>query len=165
LALAVGEPLAQHGDRGGVEGHHPFAVELSERHPQPGPGRPEVHDGIELQLEQHGGWRRRSALAWNFISAITFLIGALTAYGLSERVEVAYLLPFAAGNPIHISAADLLPEIARSCRAQPRYRTTAVTRAAPRPTARIDRERQFHETLVDGRVTQALFATVAWLSS
>ena len=59
----------------------------------------------------HSGWRRRSALAWNFASALTFLLGALIAYGMAEHVEVSYLLPFAAGNFIYIAAADLLPEI------------------------------------------------------
>ena len=59
----------------------------------------------------HSGWQRRSALAWNFASALTFLLGALMAYGLADRIEVAYLLPFAAGNFIYIATADLLPEI------------------------------------------------------
>jgi len=59
----------------------------------------------------HSGWRRRSALAWNLASGLTFLIGALLAYSVSEHIEVAYLLPFAAGNFVYIAAADLLPEI------------------------------------------------------
>lgn len=59
----------------------------------------------------HSGWRRRSALAWNFASALTFLIGSLIAYGVADHIEVAYLLPFAAGNFMYIAAADLLPEI------------------------------------------------------
>lgn len=59
----------------------------------------------------HSGWRRRSALAWNFASALTFLLGALIAYALAAHIQVAYLLPFAAGNFIYISAADLLPEL------------------------------------------------------
>ncbi len=60
----------------------------------------------------HSGWQRRSALAWNFASALTFLLGSLVAYAAADHVEVAYLLPFAAGNFIYIAAADLLPEIA-----------------------------------------------------
>lgn len=60
----------------------------------------------------HSGWQRRSALAWNFASALTFLLGSLLAYAVADHVEVAYLLPFAAGNFIYIAAADLLPEIA-----------------------------------------------------
>jgi zinc and cadmium transporter len=61
----------------------------------------------------HGGWRPRSALLWNLASALTFLVGILLAYFLAEHLEVAYLLPFAAGNFVYIAAADLLPEITR----------------------------------------------------
>jgi zinc and cadmium transporter len=59
----------------------------------------------------HSGWQRRSALAWNFASALTFLVGSLIAYAVAGHIEVAYLLPFAAGNFVYIAAADLLPEI------------------------------------------------------
>lgn len=62
----------------------------------------------------HSGWHRRSALVWNVVSASTFLVGSLVAYGLAEHVTVAYLLPFAAGNFVYIAAADLLPEITRT---------------------------------------------------
>jgi zinc and cadmium transporter len=59
----------------------------------------------------HSGWSRRTALAFNFLSALTFLIGSLLAYFAARRVEVAVLVPFAAGNFIYIAAADLVPEI------------------------------------------------------
>jgi zinc and cadmium transporter len=59
----------------------------------------------------HGGWNRRSALLWNFISGITFLLGALTAYVVSFRFDVAGLILFGAGNFIYIGASDLVPEI------------------------------------------------------
>jgi len=62
------------------------------------------------------GWKVRSALMWNFVSALTFLVGAFCAYGLAEHVDVAYLLPFAAGNFVYIAAADLLPEISSDSR-------------------------------------------------
>lgn len=57
------------------------------------------------------GWTPRSALLWNFVSAVTFLLGALCAYGSADHIDVTYLLPFAAGNFVYIAAADLLPEI------------------------------------------------------
>lgn len=60
----------------------------------------------------HSGWSRRRALVWNVLSASTFLLGGLIAYALSDTLDVAVLLPFAAGNFIYIGAADLLPEIA-----------------------------------------------------
>ena len=73
----------------------------------------------------HCGWKTRSALLWNFLSALTFLVGALIAYGLAEHIEVGYLLPFAAGNFIYIAAADLLPEITSEPRTRGKLKTTA----------------------------------------
>jgi zinc and cadmium transporter len=74
----------------------------------------------------HSGWRRMSALLWNFASALTFLAGALIAYALADRIDVAYLLPFAAGNFIYIAAADLLPLLAAQTRARDKLETTAA---------------------------------------
>ena len=59
----------------------------------------------------HGGWERRRALFYNVLSALTFLVGGLVAYGASLRVDVSFLVPFAAGNFIYIGAADLIPEV------------------------------------------------------
>jgi zinc and cadmium transporter len=72
----------------------------------------------------HSGWQRRSALAWNFASALTFLVGALIAYGMADHIDVAYLLPFAAGNFIYIAAADLLPEITSESRTRDKLETS-----------------------------------------
>ena len=65
----------------------------------------------------HSGWGRRRALAFNVLSALTFLAGCLVAYGVSGRVDVAVLLPFAAGNFLYIAMADLLPQLASGDRA------------------------------------------------
>lgn len=61
----------------------------------------------------HGGWSGRSALLWNFLSALTFPLGGFLAYYLSEEQEmdVSFLIPFAAGNFVYIGATDLIPEI------------------------------------------------------
>ncbi len=59
----------------------------------------------------HGGWRKGRALAYNFLSALTFLIGGLTAYAISQRFDVSFLVPFAAGSFVYIAASDLIPEI------------------------------------------------------
>ena len=59
----------------------------------------------------HSGWKTRSALAYNVASALTFLIGGLVAYVLADAIDVAFLLPFAAGNFVYIAAADLIPQI------------------------------------------------------
>jgi zinc and cadmium transporter len=59
----------------------------------------------------HGGWNKGRALLYNFLSALTFLLGGLFAYAASYTADVIFLLPFAAGNFIYIAAADLIPEI------------------------------------------------------
>jgi zinc and cadmium transporter len=59
----------------------------------------------------HSGWSRRAALAFNFLSALTFLVGGLLAYFVAQAMNVAFLVPFAAGNFVYIAAADLVPEI------------------------------------------------------
>jgi len=62
----------------------------------------------------HGGWGRRRALALNVLSASTFLVGGLVAWSLSFRIDVGFLVPFAAGNFLYIGASDLVPEVNRS---------------------------------------------------
>ena len=59
----------------------------------------------------HSGWSRRRALAWNLLSALTFPLGAVLAYGLSRSFDVAGLVLFGAGNFLYIAASDLVPEI------------------------------------------------------
>jgi zinc and cadmium transporter len=59
----------------------------------------------------HSGWSKRAALAFNVLSALTFPLGGLIAYLLSGGIDVAWLLPFAAGNFLYIGAADLIPQL------------------------------------------------------
>jgi zinc and cadmium transporter len=59
----------------------------------------------------HGGWERRQALFYNLLSALTFFVGGIVAYVASFRLDVSFLVPFAAGNFIYIGAADLIPEV------------------------------------------------------
>lgn len=59
----------------------------------------------------HGGWTSRRALFYNLLSALTCLAGGLVAYASSARLDVTFLLPFAAGNFLYIAAADLIPEV------------------------------------------------------
>ncbi|MGH0036540.1 MAG: ZIP family metal transporter [Myxococcota bacterium] len=59
----------------------------------------------------HGGWRKSTALLLNLLSGLTFLVGGLVAYAASARLDVAFLVPFAAGNFIYIGASDLVPEV------------------------------------------------------
>ena len=59
----------------------------------------------------HGGWKRGSALLLNLCSGLTFLLGGVVAYFASGVIDVALLVPFAAGNFIYIGASDLVPEV------------------------------------------------------
>lgn len=61
----------------------------------------------------YGGFRKTKALFYNFISAVTAIVGAVFTYYLTQYTEhlVTLLLPFAAGGFIYISATDLLPEL------------------------------------------------------
>lgn len=61
----------------------------------------------------HAGWSARRALAYNLACALTFPVGGLLTYAAAGAVDVAPLVPFAAGNFVYIAAADLVPEINR----------------------------------------------------
>ena len=68
----------------------------------------------------YGGFARKRALTYNFLSAATAVVGALTTYVLSSQVQSlpALLVPFAAGGFIYVAATDLMPELHK--RTQPR---------------------------------------------
>ncbi|MCS7095629.1 MAG: ZIP family metal transporter [Candidatus Bathyarchaeota archaeon] len=60
----------------------------------------------------YGGLERRRAMLYNFISAITAILGALTTYFLAYLQSLGVILvPFAAGGFIYIAATDLIPEL------------------------------------------------------
>jgi zinc and cadmium transporter len=61
----------------------------------------------------HGGWSRRRTLVFNVLSASTFLVGGVVAWGVSARFDTSWLLGFAAGNFLYIGASDLVPEVNR----------------------------------------------------
>nr|MCK4930304.1 ZIP family metal transporter [Nanoarchaeota archaeon] len=61
----------------------------------------------------YGGWERKKALIFNFISALMAVIGALAVYFFSNQISdlIPILLSFAAGGFIYIAASDLIPEL------------------------------------------------------
>jgi len=61
----------------------------------------------------YGGFGRRKALWYNFLTALTAVVGVLVAIFLGSILEVfiPLLIPFAAGNFIYIAGSDLIPEI------------------------------------------------------
>jgi zinc and cadmium transporter len=63
----------------------------------------------DFAVLMNGGWSRARALLANFLSALTFPLGALLAWLLSEHLDVAWLVALGAGNFLYIAAADLVP--------------------------------------------------------
>jgi zinc and cadmium transporter len=61
----------------------------------------------------HGGWSRRKALVVNVLTSLPFLVGGLLTWAASFQIDVAFLVPFAAGNFLYIAASDLIPEVNR----------------------------------------------------
>ncbi|MDO8509057.1 MAG: ZIP family metal transporter [Nanoarchaeota archaeon] len=61
----------------------------------------------------HGGFTKAKALAINFLSAITALLGALITILAGKAIENIELLliPIAAGGFIYIAGSDLIPEL------------------------------------------------------
>jgi len=61
----------------------------------------------------YGGMGKTKALAFNFISAATCIIGTVIGYYLSSHVLnfSVFLLPVIAGGFIYIAACDLIPEL------------------------------------------------------
>ncbi len=67
----------------------------------------------DFGILMHGGFSKSRALLFNFISALTAVVGALIALFLSSRVGNInnFLIPFAAGGFIYIAGSDLIPEL------------------------------------------------------
>lgn len=63
----------------------------------------------------YGGFSKKKALIYNFLSALMAVIGAILVLILSSKVSgiEIFLAPFAAGGFIYIAAADIIPELHR----------------------------------------------------
>lgn len=61
----------------------------------------------------YGGFSRRKALWYNFLTALTAIVGVLVTIALGSILVgfIPWLIPFAAGNFIYIAGSDLIPEI------------------------------------------------------
>ncbi len=71
----------------------------------------------DFGVQVYGGLSKRRALAYNFASALTAIIGAVIIYFLRDLSIVPVLVPFAAGGFIYIAATDLMPELHRRSQA------------------------------------------------
>jgi len=63
----------------------------------------------------YGGFTRRRALLFNFVSALTAVAGAVLSSFFSVNIEnfVGSLVAFAAGGFIYLAASELIPEMQR----------------------------------------------------
>ena len=61
----------------------------------------------------YGGFSKTKALLFNFLTALTAIVGALFGYVLSNLTKeiIPFILLFAAGGFIYIAASDLVPEL------------------------------------------------------
>jgi zinc and cadmium transporter len=61
----------------------------------------------------YAGFSKKKALLFNFLTALTALLGAIMGYFLLNSIEnlMPYVLSIAAGGFIYIAASDLLPEV------------------------------------------------------
>lgn len=61
----------------------------------------------------YGGFSKKKAVTFNFLTALTAVVGAIIALALGSYLEgvVPVLIPFAVGNFIYIAGSDLIPEL------------------------------------------------------
>jgi zinc and cadmium transporter len=66
----------------------------------------------------YSGLSKKKALLFNFMSALTAVLGAILGIVLAGSMHsfTDFILPFAAGNFLYIAASNLLPELHRHCR-------------------------------------------------
>lgn len=59
----------------------------------------------------YGGFSKRKALFFNFLTALAAVAGALAGYFLTLDNFMGYILPFIAGGFLYVGASDLIPEL------------------------------------------------------
>ena len=61
----------------------------------------------------YGGFSRKKALLYNFISALMAIIGAVSGYFIADFVQgfSNFIMPLTAGGFIYIAMSDLIPEV------------------------------------------------------
>ncbi len=69
----------------------------------------------DFSILVYGGFSRRQALFFNFICALSAVLGAIIGYilsGIAKNISF-FLISFTAGGFIYIAASDLIPELHR----------------------------------------------------
>jgi zinc and cadmium transporter len=66
----------------------------------------------------YSGMSKMKALFYNFISAITAIVGAIIGLILAGKIAgfTHFIIPFAAGNFIYIAGSNLVPELHKHCK-------------------------------------------------
>ncbi|MBU0929986.1 MAG: ZIP family metal transporter [Nanoarchaeota archaeon] len=60
----------------------------------------------------YSGFSKAKALLFNFLTALTAMIGAILVLIINSYINIElFLIPFAAGSFIYIAASDLIPEL------------------------------------------------------
>jgi len=71
------------------------------------------HELGDFFLLIYGGFSNKKALWYNFLSALTAVLGTIVIFIFSKDILSVspYLIGFAAGNFLYIAASDLIPEL------------------------------------------------------
>ena len=71
------------------------------------------HELGDFFLLIYGGFTNKKALWYNFLSALTAVLGTIVIFIFSKDILGAspYLIGFAAGNFLYIAASDIIPEL------------------------------------------------------
>lgn len=67
----------------------------------------------DFSLLIYGGFKKKKALFFNFLSGIFAVLGGILGFLISGKIEnsIVFLLSFAAGSFIYIACSDIIPEI------------------------------------------------------
>jgi zinc and cadmium transporter len=65
----------------------------------------------------HAGFSKAKALLFNFLSALTAVLGVVIAILIGTKIGgfTEFLVPFTAGGFIYIAGSDLIPELQKEC--------------------------------------------------
>ncbi len=71
----------------------------------------------DLGVLLYAGLSRKRALLFNFISALTAMLGTVVGLVLVGKLSgfTTFILPFAAGNFLYIAASNLTPQLHKEC--------------------------------------------------
>lgn len=59
----------------------------------------------------YGGFSRKKALYYNFLTAMVSIVGAVIVLAINVKGLANFLVPFAAGGFIYVASSDLIPEL------------------------------------------------------